>query len=138
MDQFSRNMFRDTPRMYATDQLALSLSRKAIKAGLDTQITHPMMRVFFYLPMVHAEDLAAQDEGMLHYQRVCDNEPEDSLYKSTLVESADYAKRHRDIVAKFGRFPHRNSILGRTSTAEEIAFIQGGGDTFDPRKTTSK
>jgi uncharacterized protein (DUF924 family) len=127
-------MFRDTPRMFATDPLALSLSRKAIKAGFDAQIAHPMMRAFFYLPLLHAEDLAAQDEGMLHHQRAYDSEPEDSLYKSNLAESIDYMRRHRDIIAKFGHFPHRNTILGRTSTAEEIAFIQGGGDTFDPRK----
>ncbi|PJF17586.1 putative transmembrane protein [Paramicrosporidium saccamoebae] len=134
LDQFTRNMFRDSPRMFAHDPLALQLARVAVKKGFDMQISHPLMRTFFYMPFMHSEDLVAQDEGMELFQKAFTIEPEESPYKENLAGNISYMKRHRDIIAKFGRFPHRNENLGRTSTAEETAFLTGGGDTFDSRQ----
>jgi uncharacterized protein (DUF924 family) len=135
LDQFTRNIFRDSPRMFAQDPLALQLARAAIKKGFDAQISHPLMRTFFYMPFMHSEDLIAQEEGVALFHKAYINEPEESPYKENLAGNVDYRKRHRDIVAKFGRFPHRNENLGRASTAEEMAFLTGGGDTFDNRQS---
>lgn len=83
---------------------------------------------------MHAEELAAQDEGAELFRKALDAEPTESPYHPSLKNHVDYMKRHRDIIVKFGRFPHRNALLGRTPTSEEIAFLKEGGDTFDPRK----
>ncbi|MCJ8507686.1 DUF924 family protein [Rhizobium lemnae] len=113
LDQFPRNCFRGTAHMFATDYLALHYARQALAAGLDKQVEE-QLRIFFYLPFMHAETLADQE--------LC----------CTLCEplggtSLQYAIIHRDIVARFGRFPHRNSILLRETTAEEQAFLNAGG-----------
>ena len=113
LDQFPRNCFRNTTRMYATDPHALRIARKAIAAGHDRKFDGPI-RVFFYLPFAHSEDMADQEEAV-------------RLNALLGEEFAKHARGHRDIVAKFGRFPHRNSILGRDSTADEQAFLDGGG-----------
>lgn len=113
LDQFPRNCFRGTGHMYATDPLALSLAKAADARGDDGRI-NPDLRVFLYLPYSHAEDRACQDRAVTLNERI--GEP----YIAHAID-------HRDIVARFGRFPHRNAMLGRESTPEELAFLKEGG-----------
>lgn len=117
LDQFPRNMFRGTPRAFATDTQALAVATAAVDLGIDVLLT-PQERVFLYLPFEHAEDAAAQAQSVALFEKL----GEDNFL--------DYAKRHKVIVDRFGRFPHRNAILGRASTAEEIAFLREPGSSF--------
>lgn len=113
LDQFPRNAFRDTPRMFETDAKALRMADAAIAAGHD-QAVSPDLRLFFYLPFEHAEDLAAQERAV-------------ALIAPLGGELLDYAEVHRDIIRRFGRFPHRNAILNRETTPEEQRFLDDGG-----------
>ena len=113
LDQYPRNSFRGTARMFATDPLALTLAERAITRGFDTAV-EPALRAFFYLPFMHSEQLADQDRAL-------------ELYAPLAAEPRRYAVMHRDIIARFGHFPHRNALLGRTTTAEEQAFLDDGG-----------
>jgi len=106
-DQFPRNMFRGTGDAFATDPLALALARNALASGFD-QAVGTNQRGFFYMPFMHSEDIADQERCV-------------SLFAGT--ESEKYAVEHRDIIARFGRFPHRNRALQRVSTEEEQAFL---------------
>lgn len=114
LDQIPRNIYRNSAHAFATDKLAQGVTQRAIARGFDTA-TEVALRVFFYLPLEHAEDIALQDEGL----RLTAALPDPQYFK--------YSKIHRDIIARFGRFPHRNMALGRESTAEELAFLAGGG-----------
>lgn len=120
LDQFPRNMFRGTAQAFASDSLALAAARGAIVAGFDREVP-PLARAFFYLPFEHSEDLADQDECVRLVEQW--QEPE-------LAPFADFARRHRAIVARFGRFPHRNAVLGRKSTAAEMEFLREPGSSF--------
>jgi uncharacterized protein (DUF924 family) len=113
LDQFPRNAFRGTPRMYATDVMARAIAAKAIDAGHDGGIDQAL-RLFLYLPFAHSEDLADQDRSVKLAERL--GEPDHS-----------HARRHRSIILRFGRFPHRNQILGRDMTREEQHFLDEGG-----------
>ena len=113
LDQFPRNSFRGTPRMYATDATARRVAAAAVDAGHDRQMP-PDLRKFFYLPFAHSEDLADQERSVALCRLLG---PPDSVS----------SERHRDIVRRFGRFPHRNSVLGRTMTEEEQHFLDQGG-----------
>lgn len=113
LDQFPRNAFRGTARMYATDTQARALADAAIAAGFDLLVDAELRR-FFYLPFMHSENLAD------HERSVALNEPLGG-------ESLRYALHHRDVVRRFGRFPHRNAMLGRKSSAEEERFLAEGG-----------
>lgn len=113
LDQFPRNAFRGTPRVYATDALARTAADAAIRAGFDRMVD-PELRSFFYLPFAHSEDLRDLERCV-------------TLNAEQGGESLRWAKHHRDVVARFGRFPHRNGILGRQSTAEEERFLAEGG-----------
>ena len=109
-----RNIFRNSPHAFATDALALAAAKRVIAKGFDAA-TDSVLRVFFYLPFEHAEDLSAQH---------------DAVRLITATGDANYIKfaaLHRDIIVRFGRFPHRNAILGRASTPEELAFLAEGG-----------
>lgn len=117
LDQFPRNLFRGSAHAFATDPLALSLARAAIAAGHDTAAPADL-RVFFYLPFEHSEAPADQDRCVA----LCR-----ALDAATGSEWTNWAGLHRSIVARFGRFPHRNAMLGRGSTAEELAFLAEGG-----------
>lgn len=112
LDQFTRNIFRDTPDMFAGDAQARAATYAAIAARHDTALDADM-RGFIYMPLMHSEELADQDRSVALFE--------------ALGADVSYAVEHRDIIARFGRFPHRNAILGRTSTAEEIAFLDSGG-----------
>ena len=113
LDQFPRNAFRGTPRMYWTDAPARGLADAAIEAGYDRQV-RPELKLFFYLPFGHSEDIAHQERAVA----LCSG-----LRPSDLAR----AEHHRDIIRRFGRFPHRNPILRRTMTAEEQRFLDEGG-----------
>lgn len=113
LDQFPRNAFRGTPRMYATDALARAVADAALDAGHD-QATEAELRLFFYLPFAHSEDLADQDRSL-------------ALSLGLGEPSITHARDHRDIIRRFGRFPHRNPILGRAMTPEEQRFLDEGG-----------
>ncbi len=113
LDQFPRNAFRGTAHMFATDALALSLARKALAAGFDQQLA-PSLRLFLYLPFEHSEVLADQRRAV----ELC--EPLGAPFD-------EYARIHYEVIERFGRFPHRNPAFGRETTAEEQAFLDGGG-----------
>jgi uncharacterized protein (DUF924 family) len=117
LDQFPRNIFRGTPQAFATDAMALATAKRAIENGFDRQL-RPVERLFLYLPFEHAESLADQERSVALSRTLGD------------PGSLDYAERHRAIIARFGRFPHRNAILGRASTPEEIAFLAEPGSSF--------
>ena len=110
LDQFPRNMFRGSPRAFATDALALSISQRAIAAGLDRPLTQ-QQRLFLYMPFQHSEDRAVQTRSIELFTQL------------GLPDNLDYAHRHQDIIDRFGRFPHRNAVLGRESTTEELQFV---------------
>ena len=118
LDQFSRNIWRDDARAFAADAKALAISREALRRRFDL-LYAPRERAFFYMPFMHAEDLSVQEESV-------------ALFKARLPDAGNlpFAIEHHDIVKRFGRFPHRNRILGRASTPEEIAFLKAGG--FNP------
>lgn len=122
LDQFTRNIFRDSARAFAGDCLALDAARAMVAARQDLQLP-PLRRAFVYLPFEHAEDLAAQDEAVRLFRALADEAP-------TLKDMLDYAHRHRAVIARFGRFPHRNVLLGRDSTAEEALFLREPGSRF--------
>jgi len=116
LDQFPRNMFRGTARSFASDSLALAAARNVIALEFD-RLLSPVERVFAYLPFTHAEDLAAQRRSL-------------ALFHAFDRENVESARRHYEIIARFGRFPHRNAVLGRESTAEEIEFLKQLGSAF--------
>lgn len=122
LDQFTRNVFRDSPRAFAGDSLALATARSLVASGHDQDLP-PLRRAFVYMPFEHAEDLAAQDEAVRRFSPLAGESP-------FLAEMLDYAHRHRAIVARFGRFPHRNAVMGRESTPEELAFLTQPGSGF--------
>jgi len=113
LDQFPRNAFRGTPRMYASDPLARRCAAAAIEAGHDRRIARDL-RLFLYLPFGHSEDLADQARSV-------------RLSAALDPPNPTNARRHHGIVERFGRFPHRNAILGRASSAEELGFLAAGG-----------
>jgi uncharacterized protein (DUF924 family) len=114
LDQFPRNMFRGSRRVYATDPAAVLAAERAIEKGHDREVD-PSLRRFFYLPFTHAEELALQERSVSLNRGLSD------------PDTLRWAVHHRDIIARFGRFPHRNALLGRESTAEEAAFLTEGG-----------
>jgi uncharacterized protein (DUF924 family) len=120
LDQFPRNMFRGSAHAFATDPLALAIARRAVEAGLD-QAVEPAVRVFFYLPFEHSERLEDQDRCVELCQALRAAAGPDAQ------GALDYAVIHRDIIARFGRFSHRNPAFGRTTTPEEQAFLDEGG-----------
>jgi len=114
LDQFPRNLYRDSGHAFATDPLARAIARRAVAAGHDTAID-PGLRPFVYLPFEHSEDLADQDLAVALFEAAGD------------AENTKWAHIHRDIIVRFGRFPHRNRALGRDTTPEEQAFLDEGG-----------
>lgn len=111
LDQFPRNIFRKTPDAYATDASALALARYAVESGKDRSLAQ-MQRHFLYMPFMHSEELAAQAESVRLFTEL------------GTPDGVKFARHHHGVVERFGRFPHRNSILGRTSTAEELEFLK--------------
>ena len=122
LDQFTRNGFRETPRAFAGDKRALAAAMAMVGSRQDETLL-PVQRVFVYLPFEHAEGIGMQEEALRLFTRLVTEAPE-------LRNMLDYAQRHHDVVQRFGRFPHRNAILGRQSTAEEVEFLQQPGSRF--------
>ena len=122
LDQFTRNAFRGSARSFAGDARALAAASRMVGSRQDEALA-PFMRAFVYLPFEHAEGLAMQDEAIRLFTKLVSEAPE-------LADMLDYAHRHREVIERFGRFPHRNESLGRQSTAEEIAFIEQPGSGF--------
>lgn len=114
LDQFPRNVFRGSARSFATDPLARSVAHAALARGFDLAIADAGLRNFLYLPLMHSEWLPDQQRAL-------------QLCERALPEAQRHARIHHDIVARFGRFPHRNPLLGRFTTAAEQAFLDGGG-----------
>lgn len=127
LDQFSRNMFRGTPKMFAADPLAREVCCEGLDAGFDRELGFDE-RVFFYLPLEHSE--AHLDHEKCHelFTGLCDEAPEE--LKKDAENYLDFAKRHRVIIDRFGRYPHRNETLGRASTPEELEFLKEPGSAF--------
>jgi uncharacterized protein (DUF924 family) len=120
LDQLSRNVFRGSAEAYAADPHAREIARATIEAGFDTRLT-PVERMFVYLPFEHAETIADQNESVRLYETL-----RDDLGDKTI----DYADRHRDVILRFGRFPHRNAVLGRSNTPEEEEYLAQPGAGF--------
>lgn len=120
-DQFPRNLYRGTARAFATDPLARHWAQAAVAAGLDAQLP-PVARWFFYLPFEHSESAEDQATAVALFETLAGTPGGDN--------ALDYARRHCDIIARFGRFPHRNAALGRPTTDEEAAFLQTPGSSF--------
>lgn len=124
LDQFTRNLFRGTPQAFAGDATALTLSRQAIAAGADRALP-TIHRVFLYLPLEHSEELAVQEQSVTLFENLReDSAPE---LRDQLAEYCRYAVAHRDVIARFGRFPHRNAMLGRKSSPEELQHLETHG-----------
>ncbi|NNC23312.1 DUF924 domain-containing protein [Salinisphaera sp. USBA-960] len=120
LDQFTRNCFRGTPHMYKFDHLARQVANESLEHGFDW-LVHPVQSVFFYMPFEHHEDLASQERAVTLFRMLQRgvNEKDRAQYAGFL----DHALAHRDIIARFGRFPHRNAIIGRTNTTAETHFL---------------
>jgi uncharacterized protein (DUF924 family) len=114
LDQFPRNMFRNSARAFATDPQALALAKRALGRSFDARI-EPELRTFFYLPFMHSENLVDQERCIALYRAAGD------------ANGLKWAQLHADIIQRFGHYPHRNAVLGRETTAEEQAFLDGGG-----------
>lgn len=117
LDQYPRNAFRGTPRAFASDDRARQVSQSLIDNELDATMIK-VQRAFVYMPFMHAEDMAGQDRSVALFETLGD------------ANNLDFAIRHREIIERFGRFPHRNAILGRKSTPEEIAFLKQPNSSF--------
>lgn len=128
LDQFPRNIYRGTPQAFANDDKALALAQSGIINRLDGKLG-PVEMAFFYMPMQHAENLAVQMQSVALYEALAESVPD--MTKDIFNKGfAHYARLHRDIVLRFGRFPHRNKILGRESTPEEKDYLASDAPTF--------
>jgi uncharacterized protein (DUF924 family) len=121
LDQFSRNVYRSSPLSYAQDEKALKLALEGIELGMDRGLGPPE-RFFFWLPLAHSEDLALQERMVLHAEEEAANVP--SYRRAGAEFEVSQAKATRDVIARFGRHPHRNEILGRESTPEELEYLR--------------
>jgi uncharacterized protein (DUF924 family) len=127
LDQLPRMIFRDTPKSFSGDLRAQALVAQGIAADFDRQL-RPIQRVFIYLVFEHCENLVVQNEAVSRFIDLVAQQPEAD--RAVFADNLDYAERHQKVIARFGRFPHRNAVLGRESTAEELAFLSGPGSRF--------
>jgi len=128
-DQFSRNMHRDTDKAFAYDRLARDASKHALAAGYDEWL-QDLEAYFLFMPFMHSEEVEDQRECIRLFDERAEQAGPDSQQRKMLAQGADYARRHMAIIERFGRFPHRNQILGRESSAEEIEFLKQPGSSF--------
>jgi len=119
LDQMPRNMFRDTPKAFATDPKARAVTNHALACGFDLELLNEVQRILCYLPLEHSEEMADQDRCVALV-----------LKRASGSEFPDYARAHRDVIVRFGRFPHRNAILGRPDTAEEKDYLKAPNAGF--------
>lgn len=118
LDQFSRNLYRDDPRAWAADPMALVLAQEAVAGGHDQALETPMERCFLYMPYMHSESSLVHEQAVVLFDQ------------PGLEDNLGYEYKHKAIVDRFGRYPHRNAILDRESTPEELAFLQQPGSSF--------
>lgn len=127
LDQFTRNIHRGAPAAFAGDEQALRLCMDGIVRGHDVEL-HPVACGFLYMPMQHSEDIAVQERSVEHYASLLQRTP--PAYRKSIEMNLDFARQHRDLIRRFGRFPHRNEVLGRAATPEEKEYLEGGGERF--------
>ena len=127
LDQFSRNMYRNTPRSFAQDARACALALEAIVTG-DEQALSTIERSFLYMPLMHAEDVDLQHKCVAAFERLRDDAPID--LRAYVENTLGYAHKHAEVIERFGRFPHRNDILGRASRPDELEFLTQPGSSF--------
>jgi len=127
LDQFPRNIFRGTAEVFRYDVKALELAGQGVTLGQLAGLTIPE-QAFFLMPYQHSEDVAIQNAGVALYAAMAEDAPDE--WRDIAAGYRDFAAKHRDIIVEYGRFPHRNSVLGRVSTADEDGFLAGGGATF--------
>ena len=127
LDQMPRNIHRGSPAAFAHDAQAAAHCIAGIESGQDRSL-HPVERVFLYMPLQHAEDLGLQRLSVERFESLAAEV--DDAWRDRFAENAHYARLHRDIVERFGRFPHRNRVLGRESTEEELSYLADGAPTF--------
>ena len=127
LDQFPRNMYRGTARSFAYDNKARRAAQIVIDLGIDVKI-HPLEATFIYLPFEHSENPGDQVTSVGLFNRLAQNAPTE--LREHLESAADYARKHRDIIFEFGRFPHRNQALSRSTTTSEKIYLESGGETF--------
>ncbi|MBK5398129.1 DUF924 domain-containing protein [Pseudomonas sp. TH39(2020)] len=127
LDQLPRMIFRDTPKSFSGDLRAQALVAQGIAADFDRQL-RPIQRVFIYLVFEHCENLVVQNEAVSRYIDLVAQQPGGD--RALFTDYLNYAEKHQQVIARFGRFPHRNAVLGRASTAEELAFLSGPGSRF--------
>ena len=130
LDQFPRQIYRGTPQAFAYDPAALALTLSGMQLAADGAL-NLVERLFFYMPLQHAEATEVQDESVSAFKRLVAESPAE--LRSTFEESLESAEKHRELIRQFGRFPHRNKILGREDTPEEVAYFKKGGETFGQR-----
>ncbi|TPG82289.1 DUF924 family protein [Pseudomonas mandelii] len=127
LDQLPRMIYRDTPKSFSGDLRAQAMVAQGIAADFDRQL-RPIQRVFIYLVFEHCENLMVQNEAVSRYIDLVAQQPGGD--RALFSDYLNYAEKHQQVIARFGRFPHRNAVLGRASTAEELAFLSGPGSRF--------
>lgn len=132
LDQFPRNLYRGTAKAFAYDPLAREIAVAALGNRIDTELA-PLEATFLYLPLEHSEDIEAQERCVSLFRKLLERAPVDQ--HPQVEASLSYAIRHREVIGRFGRFPHRNAVLGRPSTSEEISYLEAGGETFGRAKS---
>jgi uncharacterized protein (DUF924 family) len=125
LDQFPRNIYRGTARAFASDDQALAVTLSGMESAADAALD-VVERLFFYMPLQHSEVREIQDESVTGYRRLVAEAPQE--LRSAFEDALNYAEQHRSIIERFGRFPHRNRVLQRVSTPEEVAWLRGDGD----------
>ena len=127
LDQFSRNIFRDTEKMYVNDEKVLQICLQMIAKKMDLSL-HPIQRFFAYMPLQHVEDKRLQALSVICFKDLAEMASEE--WRGQLLHGLEYAIAHKEIIDRFGRFPHRNQLLNRRSTPEEIEFLKQPGSSF--------
>jgi uncharacterized protein (DUF924 family) len=127
LDQFPRNLYRGSPRSFESDSKACEIALFAIEAGFDQKL-HPLEASFLYLSLEHSEDLLLQNRSVKLFEKLASRAPVE--LRPMFDQFVAYAIRHREVIRHFGRFPHRNAVLRRRSTPEELAYLESGGETF--------
>ncbi|MDK1024320.1 MAG: DUF924 family protein [Gammaproteobacteria bacterium] len=127
LDQFSRNIYRGDAKAYSGDELALAIAKRAVQSGFDQDLPG-LQRLFLYHPLHHSEQISDQEKAVALFQNVEDQSPED--WREFLHGFTKFAIHHKDVVTRFGRFPHRNKILHRRNTKEEQAYLDGGASSY--------